>query len=95
MKDAINALVAGGADIRSAAWVLPAWLAAHLSLARSSGAVAYPGITAYGGLLSGLPVLSYHTAEFSSDGADVVLIDGSGVAYAEEGAEISPDRGTR
>lgn len=90
LKGAMDAMSDLGGSLRSAAWVLPAWLAGHLGLIRgTAGSAAYEGIGASGGSLAGLPALVFD--DFTgptSDGAAIVLVDGSLIGLAEGPATL-------
>lgn len=94
--NAIDSLIALGANLATAAWIMSATSASFLSRVRGSGgALAYPGITARGGSLGGIEVLT--TAAIAHVGSPVsaklVLCDGSGLRLADPGAiEIDTSR---
>jgi hypothetical protein len=72
--------------------IMSAVLAGCLSLARGSGgAPAYPALSAMGGMLAGLNVLTFDGGEnaSSSDGEFIALVDGGAIAYSDEAPEIA------
>jgi hypothetical protein len=71
--------------------IMSAALAGCLALARGTGgAPAYPGLTAAGGMVAGLPALTFDGADnaSSSDGEFIALVDGSAVSYTDEMPEV-------
>jgi len=63
----VRAVHDGGSDLANATWVMNTLTAVRLAKLRSSGALAYPNVTARGGVLMGLPVLtSANIARFGS-----------------------------
>jgi len=90
---AIAAIVAAGSNLTSASWILSPVLAAGLSLARGAdGSLAYPQMSATGGLLIGLPCLVSAACVQDSDGFNLTLLDGSCVTYAEGLPVLSTSR---
>lgn len=63
IRAALGTLADANCDLQTAAWVTSPKLAAWLATARNGdGTAAYPGATAQGGMLAGLPVLSTQAA---------------------------------
>lgn len=93
LAQAVRQLVDAGSNLRAARWVMPSWGAAMLALARrSDGALAYPGVGAFGGQIAGIPLLTSANAEveIDSDGVfDVVLLDASQITYVSEPPSLS------
>ena len=79
---AVDALIAGGSTLLSAAWVMSSHTATKLGLLRGSGgAPAYPDIGGTGGTLLKMPVIVSDTAANV-----IVLIDQSGIVIGDGGA---------
>lgn len=86
----INSLVDAGSDLAFAAWVMLPRTAVHLSRQRGigDGPPAYPGMTARGGSLMGLPVITTPNIPISNDTGNtssIVLLDASQIALADDG----------
>ncbi len=86
-----------GSTLEFAAWVMRPRSAIHLSKLRGSGgALAYPEVTARGGRLFGLPVITSNAVPMQSTSGDpsqITLIDGSRVTVADDGeSEINVSR---
>lgn len=75
-----------GGDLESAAWVMHPITATELNL---TGNVAFQNLGVRGGELSGLPVLCSKQVPRDSAGGMIALIDGSGIAVAEEAPDLS------
>lgn len=90
---AMDALIDGGSDLTAAAWVLPTRSAAYMSRLRGSGgALAYPGLTAKGGVLLGLPAITSGNVPISNDTSALTtlsLVDAAQVWYGSDVAGIS------
>ncbi len=89
LKAMLQQLVDAGSTLRYASWVLPVQTAVALSLLRGTGGTpAYPGITALGGVLLGLPVVPSGTMETAGSPSltSIVLIDGSAIAVVDDGS---------
>jgi HK97 family phage major capsid protein len=84
----IDALIAAGSDLATAQWVLHPRTASYLSRLRGTGgALAYPTVTATGGTLLGLPVVTsanLPVAATTGEPTIAVLIDGDGVLLADD-----------
>lgn len=83
----VQQLIAVGSTLSNAAWILRPATAVHLAgLRDSGGALAFPGVTAQGGTLLGLPVVTAGTLPDpgSPASAQIVLLDGSQVIVADE-----------
>lgn len=82
---AISQLGASGASVGSSTWVMPAILAARLSLLRgATGAPIYPLLGGPAPFLAGRPVLTTDAFSQDSDGESfIALIDGRAVGLAE------------
>ena len=87
---AVDALVAAGSDLAAAQWVLHLRTAARLARMRGTGGgFAYPGLTAAGGTLHGLPaVTSGNVPVAATTGAPtlIALLDASEVLLADDRA---------
>ena len=84
----VGALTDANCSLQTAAWTMSARTACSLARLRGTGgAAAYPGVTARGGILLGIPVLtSANTAVEGSPGEGMIaLIEGSEVLIADEG----------
>ncbi|MCW5575180.1 MAG: phage major capsid protein [Burkholderiales bacterium] len=86
----INSLSDAGSDLSFATWVMRPRTAISLSRLRSSSddALAYPGITARGGLLFGLPVItsaSMRTSDETGHPTSITLLDASQIDFADDG----------
>jgi HK97 family phage major capsid protein len=85
----IEALIAAGSDLRFAAWVIHPVTAAFLArLRNANGDYAYPGVTVFGGVLMGLPVVVSASVPHGGSPSigSIVLVDGSRVWLAEDSA---------
>jgi HK97 family phage major capsid protein len=87
LKTVVDQLIAGGSDLANAVWIMSAKAAVKLSMKMSTtGSPAFPDITAKGGTLLGLPVLTSQNAPGSvSGGHQIVLLDASQVLLADDG----------
>lgn len=89
LEDMVGVLIAAEMSLASAAWIMSPITATHLSLRRgTSGALAYPGMTARGGNLLGLPaIVSTAVAASGSPGERfVALVEASEIMLADDGA---------
>jgi HK97 family phage major capsid protein/HK97 family phage prohead protease len=87
----IEDLSEAGSDLMFAQWVMPVRTAAYLARLRdSSGALAYPGISARGGTLMGFPVVTSraYPNESGSPGParSISLLDASQILIVDDGA---------
>lgn len=90
---AIDALVAAGSTLASAFWIMRPDTAVHLLLRRAvDGSLAYPKVSAIGGELIGLPVLTTANLPRDSDGDTIVLVDARGITFTSEPAELTTSR---
>jgi len=92
LADALAWFSANNIGLDQAVWVMSSNVAARLALKRgSSGAPAYPLLTAKGGALLGLPVFTSNACELQGSPNESVaaLIDADSIAIADEGASIS------
>lgn len=91
LEDMIQALDLAGSDLQFATWIMRPRTALYLSRLRGSGgALAHPGITAKGGTLMGLPVITSNSVPVESgspgDGdTSITLVDPSQILVADEG----------
>jgi HK97 family phage major capsid protein len=77
----VSALTTAGSDLAFAAWVMQPAVALRLAQLRNAqGGLAYPGVTALGGILLGLPVI---TSASAPEGT-ITLIDGAGLLVADD-----------
>lgn len=87
----LNALSAAGSDLGAAVWVMRPRTAIYLARLRApggDGALAYPGMSARGGVLMGLPVITSANVPVSSTSGNptsITLLDPSQIALADEG----------
>ena len=86
LKSMMTTLTAAGISLATAAWCLHPTTAANMSLMRDAGGLAYPGLTANGGTLAGLPAV---TSEALSAGGspgefNIVLLAQSEIDIADE-----------
>lgn len=79
LEATVDALLTAGSNLSAATWLLSPKTATHLSLMRSGGLPAYPGIGAQGGQLAGLPALTSGAIN-----GYIALIDQSGVIVGED-----------
>ena len=84
----INSLSDAGSDLSFAAFILRPRTAVYLSRLRGSGgAPAYPGMTAKGGTLLGLPAITSANVPVTSDSAaatSITLLDAAQVTLADD-----------
>jgi HK97 family phage major capsid protein len=88
LEDLLGVLIAAEMPLTSASWIMSPITATHLALKRgTSGAPAYPGVTARGGTLLGLPVLtSSNVAASGSPGERfIALVEASEINLADDG----------
>jgi HK97 family phage major capsid protein len=89
LEDCLNSLDPA-LDLASAVWVMHSRTAANLALLRddTNGVFAYPGITARGGTLAGLPVLTSSACVDDDSPASrfIALIVADQIAIADDGA---------
>jgi hypothetical protein len=86
LKAAAAALLATGAGLESARWVLSPQLALKLSLLRgTSGVPSYPGMSMVGGLLAGLPAVVSAGAPSNI----IALIDPRQVGFSEDEPDLA------
>lgn len=96
LKAMVQDLVDGQMGLQTASWILHPRTAVNMALMRNGdGGPAYPQITATGGTLAGLPVLT--TTALAASGSpterQIVLVEADQVELADEGEaeiEISP-----
>lgn len=84
----VKTLTDSDCSLMTAAWLMAPRTSTYLSLLRgSSGAPAYPGVTARGGTLLGLPVLTSRNVDSSGSPSDgfITLVEASEIAIADEG----------
>lgn len=89
LRGAVEAL--GDADLSTAAWVMRPKTALYLATLRGTGGSnAYPLVTAKGGSLLGLPVLTSNavTDANSPTEAYIALVSASGIAVADDGDSL-------
>jgi hypothetical protein len=91
LKAAMQAMIAAGVSLASAAWCLHPSTAANLALMRDAGGLAYPGLTANGGTLAGLPAFCSEALSASGSPGDrnIVLLAQDEIDYAEGGGDLS------
>lgn len=87
LRTAVEALVAAGSDLSTAAWILDHITAVRMGLARGTGgAPAFPQLGARGGVLCGLP--AFTTAALpragSPDLGHIVLVDQRSISVIDE-----------
>jgi HK97 family phage major capsid protein len=88
LKQMIGVLTAANMPLRTAAWMMSPTTATTLSLTRGSGgSLAYPGMTARGGELLGLPALTTATITASGSPGEryIALAEASEIAIADDG----------
>lgn len=89
LKDMLGTLTGAELNLQTAAWVMHPTSATHLASMRGAGSdsLAYPGMTARGGTLMGLPVLTSTacTASGSPGERFIALIEASEVLVADDG----------
>lgn len=92
LQNVIEALLDAGGDLTASAWVMNPRTAAFLAgLRGSSGGPVYPEVSALGGRLLGLPVIvtkGMPIAATTAATTAIALVDGSGISYAEDGADL-------
>ncbi|MGE0583465.1 MAG: phage major capsid protein [Steroidobacteraceae bacterium] len=92
LEDMIAALDLAGSDLQFAAWVLRPRTAVYLAKLRGTGgALAFPGMTAKGGILLGLPAItSNHVpVEVGSPGdgdTSITLLDAAQILVTDDGS---------
>jgi HK97 family phage major capsid protein len=88
LRDMIRVLTDAGCSLATAAWLMHSSTAASMSLMRGAdGALAYPGVTARGGTLAGLPVVTSPACAASGSPGEkfITLLEASEVMLANEG----------
>lgn len=87
LKRMLDTLTAADCSLTTASWIMHPATASYLALLRDSGGPAFPGVTARGGFLLGLPVLTSTsiTASGSPGERYIGLIEASEVAIADDG----------
>jgi hypothetical protein len=82
---AMAALIAAGSNLSNATWATSQALAAKMGMARgASGSLCYPGVTALGGVLCGIPLIASSAVEADSDAtSSLTLFDGSQINFAD------------
>jgi len=88
----LDAVADAGSDMVGVTWVMRPQTAIHLSLMRGTGgAPAYPSITAAGGELLGLRVLTSAgvPAAGTPSETSIVLVDPDDFVYGDQGASVS------
>ncbi len=79
-------LVGDNLTVQGSFWIMPETVAIDLSLVvNESGNPAFPGITATGGTLAGLPVFTSQYVPTNSNGAVVALVKGDEIFLGDEG----------
>ncbi len=84
----IGSLSDMGSDLSAAAWIMRPTTAAYLARLRGTGGgLAFPTVTARGGTLFGLPVVTSGNVPLVGSPAAtcIVLLDADGIALADEG----------
>lgn len=84
----LKVLTDADCPLTTAVWIMHPRTATYLSLARGeSGSPAYPGMTARGGTLLGLPVLTSRGAETAGSPSEglIALVETGEIALADEG----------
>ena len=82
----MKVLVGDNLTVRGAFWIMPETVAIDLSLVTNeSGNLAFPGITATGGTLAGLPVFTSQYVPTDSNGSVVALVKGDEIFLGDEG----------
>lgn len=94
LADMLAVLTAAKLSLDTAAWVMSPGTAAHLAGKRGAGSdsLAYPGMTARGGTLMGLPVLTSTACAASGSPGEsfVALVEASEILLADDGeADLS------
>jgi HK97 family phage major capsid protein len=91
LKAMVDELTNAGSNLASAVWIMSPTTAVALSLKRGTGGnPAYPGVTAKGGELLGLPVLTTPHMGGDSNGEFIALVDAAAIAMGDEDqAQIS------
>jgi HK97 family phage major capsid protein len=88
LKRMLGALTGANMDLGTAAWIMSPTTAVYLSFLRGSdGVLAYPGMTALGGVLCGLPALtSTAVAASGSPGEQfIALVQADEIELADDG----------
>ncbi|HUG21464.1 phage major capsid protein [Piscinibacter sp.] len=89
----LGTLLSAEMSLATASWVMSPVTSTYLSLLRgSSGAPAYPGVTARGGQLLGLPILTSNACAASGSPGErhITLVEASEVCIADDGeADVS------
>jgi len=81
----VERLTAAGSDLSAAFWTMRPTTAVSLSLKRGSGgALAYPGMSAKGGELLGMPVLTTPHLTADTSGSFITLVDASQIAIGDD-----------
>lgn len=81
----VERLTAAGSDLSTAFWTMRPTTAVSLALKRGSGgALAYPGMSAKGGELLGLPVLTTPHLTADTSGSFITLVDASEIAIGDD-----------
>lgn len=92
LHSAITALLDAGGDLGAAAWVMHPRSAAFLAgLRGTTGGPVHPEVTALGGRLVGLPVItsaSVPVAATTGEPTIIALVDSSGITFAQDGAHL-------
>lgn len=92
LHSAIKALLDAGGDLTASAWVMHSRTAAFLAgLRGTTGGPVFPEVSALGGHLLGLPVITSAAVPISvatGEPTIIALVDSSGVCYAQDGAQL-------
>ena len=87
LADAQDALLAAGGNLAFAQWVTSERTAMALSRLRTTnGPLAFPGMTANGGTLAGLPCIASGAVPISGGNTTITLLDASQIWVAEDPA---------
>ncbi|MDQ0027749.1 HK97 family phage major capsid protein [Variovorax paradoxus] len=85
LKGMVGALTTAGSNLAAAVWIMSPTTAVAMSLKRGAGGnLAYPGVTAKGGELLGLPVLTTPHMGGDTTGEFIALVDASAIALGDE-----------
>lgn len=85
----IDALSTAGSDLAQATWIMHPRSAAYIGRLRGSGgSLAFPGMSALGGVLAGFPCITSSAMPIAADTSAttvIVLVDAAEITYADDG----------
>ncbi len=83
----VDALVNAGHTLETAVFILSPQTAVRLALAGTAdGSPRYPGLTAAGGLLAGIPTITSPAMAGDTSGAHITLLEAREIAYFDDGS---------